>query len=163
GQQRREEQQERAMLPARGCAAACIRRSQIRMDGQNEEEAAQEVWLSRDPRDDFDALRMDRVPRDGDGGKRGRSLPEWQAAVPQESERQAEECEYRGRVQHDARRVIAARVEIPERILERREHPGERLIRAEVHGGPRPLDLMTSQAPKIEVGEVVVGIVPVDE
>ncbi len=68
-----------------------------------------------------------------------------------------------GDEQHQAGQVIPPRDEAPGRVLRLQEHPGQRLVDAQMEGGPGPAEVRPAQAPIVEVVEEIDVVVPADE
>ncbi len=137
-------------------AGHAVDRAEVRHERQEHEEARHDVAPLRDPRDRFDAERME--PEDERGGRRGA-----EGGVAQEPPGHQEDERRVERVQEDARQVIAARVHPPEGVIEGKREPRQRDVMAHQCRGEHPAEVRRREAAEVRVvGEVHV-VVPVDE
>ncbi len=108
---------------------------------------------------------MNRVPGDREAGAEFQSVTArvGEPAAAEQMQGRHVEGHCGSGVADQADRVIAPGVEPPGPVLGRKKYPAQGLIGTQVKRGPRPSELVPTQAPVEIVLEEVRFIVPVDE
>ncbi len=142
---------------------------EIREDGRQEQEPAEDVAPLGDPRHRLDAERVDapeqRRERPGHHDGAGR-LSARRAAAPGRGEQApGDRVDERrvGGVEDQVRQVVPPGVHPTEGVVDSEAQPRQRDVVAHERRGEHPLDLRPAQAPEVRVGHEVDRVIPVEE
>ena len=171
GEERRREEAGRTEEPWRRHTAGSpspVPSRHIAEHRQDEQKAGQHDIPGAEPGDRLGAQWME---REGEGGHRRADLDRGRLRLaPIGSERVDEQApsqrvhrDRRGDVEQEIRQVVAGRVEIPERAVERVGHPRDRHVLAQDALAPRSPQASPPRAPVVGVLEEHARVVPVHE
>src|ERR1051326_1880294 len=155
------------MFALDGALGRVLDAAQINDDGEEIEEAGNEIAAFGDPSHRFHAERMHGEDQRGEEGADG-NVPAkigggFGDGAAQKGDGQEVEYYGVGGVPQQIDEVVAERIESPEVVIEAEGHPGDGDVAVEQVRGPHPVELLPAQAAVVRVVEKIDAVVPVHE